>query len=87
MKKTFNIACVAGGILVTKGYRVSREASCEASGEAERENVSTVLATPPPKLRLLSTERYELYCVREKLAIFFICLFSRCSFMTSWQRF
>ena len=83
MKKTFNIACVAGGILVTKGYRVSRE----ASGEAERENVSTVLAAPPPKLRLLSTERYELYCVREKLVIFFICLFSRCSFMTSWQRF
>ena len=32
VKKTSNIACVAGGILVTRGYRVSRE----ASGEAER---------------------------------------------------
>ena len=31
-KKTFNIACVAGGILVTRGCRVSRE----ANGEAER---------------------------------------------------
>ena len=45
VKKTSNIACVAGGILVTRGYRVSRE----ASGEAERENVSILLAAPPPK--------------------------------------
>ena len=45
VQKTFNIACVAGGILVTRGYRVCRE----ARGEAERENVSIVLAAPPPK--------------------------------------